>query len=68
MYSQDRAMQMIERGELRQNPWTGRVEYKVPQSAGILLDTNWTDLLESDSKWGFLTEKIPHFSSARLAW
>ncbi|MCL6447919.1 MAG: site-specific DNA-methyltransferase [Armatimonadetes bacterium] len=57
MYSQDRAFQMIENGELKRNPKTGRIEYKVPDSEGILLDTNWTDVLESDSKWDFSTEK-----------
>jgi adenine-specific DNA-methyltransferase len=57
MYSRERALEMIERGELRQNPKTGRIEYKVPPSDGILLDTNWTDLVESSFGWGFQTEK-----------
>jgi adenine-specific DNA-methyltransferase len=57
MYSRERALQMIERGELRRNPKTGRIEYKVPPSEGVLLDTNWTDLVESDFDWGFRTEK-----------
>lgn len=61
MYSQDKTLQMIQRGELRRNPRTGRVEYKLPHSEGVLLDTNWTDMLESDSKWGFVTEKNVSF-------
>ncbi len=57
MYSNERAMKMIERGELRLNPRSGRVEYKLSETKGILLDTNWTDVIETDSKWGFFTEK-----------
>lgn len=57
MYSEEKALQMIEQGNLRRNPKTGRIEYRVPQSERIILDTNWTDILESDSKWGFITEK-----------
>ncbi len=59
MYSEEKALEMIRRGELRQNPVTGRIEYRVPESPGVILDTNWTDLLESDSEWGFTTGKNP---------
>jgi len=51
---------MVAEGTLRQSS-TGRIEYRLPDSEGILLDTNWTDLLESDSEWDFLTEKNVDF-------
>jgi 16S rRNA G966 N2-methylase RsmD len=67
MYSQERAMEMVRRGEIRLNPKSGRVEYKVPESEGILLDTSWVDLIESDSKWGFPTEKNVSFVQRLLS-
>ncbi len=51
MYEEPRARAMIEKGELRQNPKTGKPEYKLAASSETTLDTNWTDILESASEW-----------------
>lgn len=59
MFSEERARAMIEEGTIRQNPRTGRIEYRVPESEGVILDTNWTDLLESDPTEDFPTSKNP---------
>lgn len=60
MYSEEKARQMISEGTLRKTP-KGKIEYKLPASEGIILDTNWTDIIESDSDWDFLTEKNVDF-------
>ena len=52
MYSQVKAKGLIERGELRLNPETKKPEYLLGASDETMLDTNWTDIQEYDSKWG----------------
>ena len=51
MYEQDRAREMAKSGELTQNPATGKPQYRLSASEHTLLDTNWTDIQESDSEW-----------------
>ncbi len=53
MYQQSKAQEMIEKGELRNNPKTGSVQYLIGASDYTLLDTNWTDLQEYDAQWDF---------------
>ncbi|HAX18135.1 MAG TPA: type III restriction endonuclease subunit M [Actinobacteria bacterium] len=53
MYSEDRAVEMMARGELRKNPKTGSIQYLLKASDYTLLDTNWTDIQEYDSGWNF---------------
>ena len=51
MYSEDRAKELQAKGELRQNPKTGSIQYLLMASDYTLLDTDWTDLQEYDTKW-----------------
>lgn len=51
MYEESKARELIAQGRLRQNQRTGKPEYKLDASDFTALDTNWTDLQESDSKW-----------------
>lgn len=60
MYEEKRAREMINKGELRKNHNTGKPEYKLPASEDTLLDTNWTDIQESDSEWISNGGKNPH--------
>ena len=53
MYSEDRASQMIKEGNLRPNPRSGKPQYHLDESDETMLDTNWTDLQEYDSKFNF---------------
>jgi len=53
MYEEDRAREMIRRGDLRQNPKTGSIQYLLRASNYTLLDTDWTDVQEYDSRWNF---------------
>jgi len=53
MYEENKTQDMLARGKLRQNPKSGSIQYLIPKSEITLLDTNWTDLLEYDSKWNF---------------
>jgi adenine-specific DNA-methyltransferase len=53
MYSKEIAGEMVTKGELRQNPKTGSIQYLIPASDFTLLDTNWNDLQEYDSQWDF---------------
>lgn len=52
MYSEERALQMIKEKTLRLSP-RGSVQYLLKPSDYTLLDTNWTDIQEYDSKWGY---------------
>ena len=67
MYSKEIAIEMIQQRNLRMNAKTGSIQYKVPDSTGVILDTNWTDVLESDSNWGFVTEKNVRFLQRAFA-
>ena len=53
MYSEERANELIQQGRLRANPRTGKPQYLLDKSNQTMLDTNWTDLQEYDSKFGF---------------
>lgn len=53
MYSEDRAVEMIDAGRLRPNPRSGKPQYLLDESNQTMLDTNWTDLQEYDSKFNF---------------
>ena len=53
MYSEDRATEMIKEGNLRPNPRSGKPQYHLDESDQTMLDTNWTDLQEYDSKYDF---------------
>ena len=53
MYSKERANLLIEKGRLRINPRSGKPEYLLDASDQTILDTNWTDLQEYDSKFNF---------------
>ncbi|OGC81165.1 hypothetical protein A2943_00750 [Candidatus Adlerbacteria bacterium RIFCSPLOWO2_01_FULL_51_16] len=51
MYEKERAMTMIDAGDLRLSPNTSKPQYRLPASEETNLDTNWTDVIESDSTW-----------------
>lgn len=51
MYEKERAMAMVESGDLRLSPNTSKPQYRLAASDETNLDTNWTDLIESDSTW-----------------
>lgn len=53
MYSQYRAIAMINKGLLRPNPRSGKPQYRLEESNITMLDTNWTDLQEAGFKWNF---------------
>ena len=46
-------MEMIKTGKLRAKPSSGKPEYFLEASDQTMLDTNWTDLQEYDSKFNF---------------
>ena len=51
MYVEERAKEMIAQGRLRANPETGTPEYLLDEGTHTMLDTNWTDVIESASKF-----------------
>lgn len=51
MYEENKAKDMIADDLLRPNPKSGKPEYCLKPSDYTMLDTNWTDLQEGDSKW-----------------
>ena len=53
MYSQERAEELIGDGKLRPNPRTGSPQYLLDASTSTMLDTNWTDIQEYDSRFNF---------------
>ncbi len=53
MYEEARANEMIAKGLLRMNPTSLKPQYKLEESNETLIDTNWTDIQESSSKWNF---------------
>jgi len=53
MYEEEKANEMIKQGTLRKNPITNSIQYLLKASEFTLLDTNWTDIQEYDSKWDF---------------
>ena len=53
MYSKERSDELIQQGRLRANPRTRKPQYLLDESDQTMLDTNWTDLQEYDSKFGF---------------
>jgi len=53
MYSEERALEMINKGGLRPNPRTGKPQYRLDKSNETMLDTNWTDIQEAGFSWRF---------------
>ena len=53
MYSKERANELILAGKLRANPKSGKPQYLLDESNQTMLDTNWTDLQEYDTKFNF---------------
>ena len=51
MFSEERARELIEAGDLRANPRTGKPQYRLDPSDETMLDTDWTDLQEYDNKF-----------------
>jgi adenine-specific DNA-methyltransferase len=51
MYEEGKSKTLIAKGLLRPNPKSGKPEYCLKSSDDTMLDTNWTDLQEGDSKW-----------------
>ena len=52
MYEEQKAIQMLNNSQIRKSP-RGTIQYLIPASDKTLLDTNWTDLIESGSQWNF---------------
>lgn len=52
MYEEAKAKDMLSKNQLRKSP-RGTIQYLIPASDKTLLDTNWTDLIESGSQWEF---------------
>ncbi len=53
MYSQERAEELVADGKLRPNPRTGTPQYLLDASTSTMLDTNWTDIQEYDTRFNF---------------
>ena len=53
MYSQERAEELVAEGKLRPNPRTGTPQYFLDASTSTMLDTNWTDIQEYDTRFNF---------------
>ena len=53
MYSKERADTLISSGRLRPNPRTGKPQYLLNPSNSTMLDSNWTDVQEYDTKFDF---------------
>lgn len=51
MYERERAMAMVQAGDLQLSPNTNKPQYRLAASDQTNLDTDWTDLIESDSTW-----------------
>jgi len=50
MYEKERAMAMVLSGDLKLSP-KNKPQYRLAASDETNLDTNWTDIIESDSTW-----------------
>jgi adenine-specific DNA-methyltransferase len=55
--NEEEANAMIERGDLRPHPNTGKPEYKLPATDYIVRDTLWDDVTSSAFTTGYPTEK-----------
>ena len=53
MYSKERANDLIANNRLRPNPRTGKPQYLLDASDSTMLDSNWTDIQEYDTKFNF---------------
>ena len=53
MYSKERANDLSDNGRLRPNPRTGKPQYLLDASDSTMLDSNWTDIQEYDTKFNF---------------
>jgi adenine-specific DNA-methyltransferase len=68
MYEEERAKKLITKGQLRKNPNSGKPQYRLEASNVTMLDTNWTDIQEGDSKYAFENgEKNVRFIKRLLA-
>jgi adenine-specific DNA-methyltransferase len=53
MYAEQRAKELVESGELRKNPRTGKPQYRLAASSETMVDTLWADIQESSFSWDF---------------
>ena len=53
MFSKERADELIAEGKLRANPRTGRPQYLLDASTSTMLDSDWTDIQEYDTRFNF---------------
>jgi adenine-specific DNA-methyltransferase len=51
MYEKERALEMMKAGDLKLSTGANKPQYRLAASDETNLDTNWTDLIESDSTW-----------------
>lgn len=51
MYEKERALEMVKVGDLKLSTGANKPQYRLAASDETNLDTNWTDLIESDSTW-----------------
>ena len=68
MYSKERADELIKTKRLRPNPSTGNPQYLLDKSNETMLDTNWTDIQEYDSKFDFPNGEKNANLIKRLLW
>ena len=59
MYSKENAETMLKNGLLREVSTGCGVQYRVSDLGGILVGTDWTDIIEGDPNGGILTSKNP---------
>ena len=53
MFAQERADELIADRKLRPNPRTGTPQYLLDASTSTMLDSNWTDIQEYDTRFNF---------------
>lgn len=53
LYDKNRAKTLIDSGDLRSNPRTGKPQYRIPSGTEDICDTLWIDITASSFKWNF---------------